>query len=48
MKYVVKLGGASLEKPELLHAIGKAVAELVADGHRVAVVHGGGVSDTER
>ncbi len=46
MKYVVKLGGASLEQPELLHAIGKAITELVADGHRVAVVHGGGVQLT--
>jgi acetylglutamate kinase len=46
LKYVVKLGGASLEQPELLHAIGKAIADLVADGHRVAVVHGGGVQLT--
>lgn len=46
MKYVVKLGGASLEKPGLLHAIGKAIAELVADGHKVAIVHGGGVQLT--
>ncbi|WP_419806908.1 acetylglutamate kinase [Terriglobus sp.] len=46
MKYVVKLGGASLEQPELLHAIGKAISDLVADGHRVAVVHGGGVQLT--
>ena len=46
MKYVVKLGGAALEKPELLHAIGKAIAELVGDGHQVAIVHGGGVQLT--
>lgn len=46
MKYVVKLGGAALEKPELLHAIGKAIAELVQDGHQVAIVHGGGVQLT--
>ncbi len=46
MKYVVKLGGASLERPELLHAIGKAIAELVSDGHKVAIVHGGGVQLT--
>lgn len=46
MKYVIKLGGASLEKPELLQAIGKAIADLVADGHQVAVVHGGGVQLT--
>ncbi|SEC62608.1 acetylglutamate kinase [Terriglobus roseus] len=47
MKYVVKLGGAALEKPELLHAIGKAIADLVADGHQVAIVHGGGVQLTK-
>jgi acetylglutamate kinase len=47
VKYVVKLGGAALEKPELLHAIGKAIAELVADGHQVAIVHGGGVQLTK-
>lgn len=46
MKFVVKLGGAGLEKPELLHAAGKAIAEMVADGHQVAVVHGGGVQLT--
>ena len=46
MKYVVKLGGAALEKPELLHSIGKAITDLVADGNRVAVVHGGGVQLT--
>ncbi len=40
------MAGASLEKPELLHAIGKAIAELVSDGHKVAIVHGGGVQLT--
>jgi acetylglutamate kinase len=46
VKFVVKLGGAGLEKPELLHAAGKAISEMVADGHQVAVVHGGGVQLT--
>jgi len=46
MKYVVKLGGAALEKPELLTEIGKAITDLVADGHQVAIVHGGGVQLT--
>jgi acetylglutamate kinase len=46
MKYVIKLGGAALEKPELLHAIGKAIATLASDGNQVAVVHGGGVQLT--
>jgi acetylglutamate kinase len=46
VKFVVKLGGAGLENPELLHACGKAIAELVEDGNQVAVVHGGGVQLT--
>ncbi len=46
MRFVVKLGGAGLENPKLLHACGKAIAELVADGNQVAVVHGGGVQLT--
>jgi acetylglutamate kinase len=47
VKYVVKLGGAALEKPELLHLIGRSIVELVADGNQVAVVHGGGVQLTK-
>jgi acetylglutamate kinase len=46
MKFVIKLGGATLENPEILHQVAKAVAELVKDGNRVAVVHGGGVQLT--
>ena len=46
MKYVIKLGGAALEKPELLHAVGKAISHLAQDGHQVALVHGGGVQLT--
>lgn len=46
MKFVIKLGGATLENPEVLHQVAKAVAELVKDGNRVAVVHGGGVQLT--
>ena len=46
MKFVVKLGGATLEDKSLLHACGKAIAELVGDGNQVAVVHGGGVQLT--
>jgi acetylglutamate kinase len=47
MKYVVKLGGAGLETPELLAGSMKAIAELVRDGNQVAVVHGGGVQLTK-
>lgn len=47
MKFVVKLGGATIEDKRLLHVCGKAIAELVADGHQVAVVHGGGTQLTK-
>ena len=46
MKYVVKLGGAGLETPALFDGCIRAIAELVRDGHQVAVVHGGGVQLT--
>ncbi len=46
MKFVVKLGGAALENPELLQRCARAIAELARDGHKVAVVHGGGVQLT--
>ena len=46
MKYVVKLGGAGLEIPELLEGCVRAIADLVRDGNQVAVVHGGGVQLT--
>lgn len=47
MKYVVKLGGAGLENPTLLQACVRAIADLVRDGNRVAVVHGGGIQLTK-
>jgi acetylglutamate kinase len=46
MRYVVKLGGAGLENPELLAACTRAIAELARAGNQVAVVHGGGVQLT--
>ncbi len=46
MKYVVKLGGAALEDPAILHLCGKAIADLVRDGNQVAIVHGGGLQLT--
>jgi acetylglutamate kinase len=46
MKYVVKLGGAGLENAELLQGCVRAIADLVRDGHSVAVVHGGGIQLT--
>jgi acetylglutamate kinase len=47
MKFVVKLGGAALEKPELLQTCARSITELVKDGHKVAIVHGGGVQLTK-
>src|ERR1700678_209423 len=46
MRFVVKLGGAALEDPALLHGCARAIAELARDGNQVAVVHGGGVALT--
>lgn len=46
MKYVVKLGGAALENPELLSQCMEAVAELARSGNQVALVHGGGIQLT--
>ncbi len=46
MKYVIKLGGATLEDPALLRTCAKAIAVLVRAGNQVAVVHGGGVQLT--
>ncbi len=46
MKYVVKLGGAGLESPQLLQGSVGAIAELARDGNQVAVVHGGGAQLT--
>lgn len=42
MKIVVKVGGAALEDKSTLHKCAQAIVELAGNGHRVAVVHGGG------
>ena len=42
MTIVVKLGGAALEDAVVSRKCAHAIAELAQDGHRVAVVHGGG------
>jgi acetylglutamate kinase len=39
---VVKIGGAAIDDASILRKCGESIAELVRDGHRVAVVHGGG------
>jgi acetylglutamate kinase len=47
MKFVVKVGGAALEDPVLLQSVARAVTTLASDGHKVALVHGGGVQLTK-
>ena len=47
MKVVVKIGGAALEDDLLRKKCAQAVAQLVEDGHKVAVVHGGGATLTK-
>jgi acetylglutamate kinase len=42
LKVVIKIGGAALESKAMLQKCAHAVAELASDGHRIAVVHGGG------
>ncbi len=46
MRYIVKLGGATLEDAGLLRSCARAIAELRRAGSDVAVVHGGGVQLT--
>jgi acetylglutamate kinase len=45
-KVVVKIGGAAVDRPEILAQCAQAVAALVAEGNQVAVVHGGGAALT--
>ena len=42
MKFVVKLGGASLENPALVHGCARAIAVLAQDGNQVAAAFCGG------
>ncbi len=42
MKVIVKIGGVALEDKSTLHKCAHAVVDLARDGHKVAVVHGGG------
>ena len=46
MTIVIKIGGAALEDAATLRKCARAIAELAQDGHRVAVVHGGGMALT--
>jgi acetylglutamate kinase len=42
MKLLVKLGGTLLETAERRAALARQVKQLLRDGHRIVVVHGGG------
>jgi acetylglutamate kinase len=42
MKIVVKIGGRAIEEEAILRKCAHSITELSQDGHRVAVVHGGG------
>lgn len=46
MKVVIKIGGAALEDKATLRKCAHAVVQLAQDGHKVAVVHGGGTALT--
>jgi acetylglutamate kinase len=47
MKFVVKVGGVALEDPALLQQVARSITTLAEDGHKVALVHGGGVQLTK-
>jgi acetylglutamate kinase len=42
MKVVVKIGGAALEDKGTLRKCARAIVDLARDGHKIAIVHGGG------
>jgi acetylglutamate kinase len=46
MRYVVKLGGATLESDALTRACAASIVDLARSGNEVAVVHGGGAALT--
>jgi len=46
VKIVVKIGGAALDDKATLRKCAQGIVELAQDGHRVAVVHGGGSAIT--
>ncbi|MGB8113918.1 MAG: acetylglutamate kinase [Candidatus Sulfotelmatobacter sp.] len=47
MIVVIKIGGKAIEDAATLRKCAKSVVELAQDGHRVAVVHGGGSTLTQ-
>jgi acetylglutamate kinase len=44
MTIVVKIGGAALDDAAVVERLAQSIGALIEDGHRVAIVHGGGVA----
>ena len=44
MKLVVKIGGAALDNKELVTKFAKTIPDLCSEGHKLAIVHGGGAA----
>lgn len=42
MKLLIKLGGALLDAPDSRHGLAREISAIIAAGHQVVVVHGGG------
>ncbi|MDQ6676211.1 MAG: acetylglutamate kinase [Acidobacteriota bacterium] len=42
MRILIKIGGTLLDSPEHRHSLASQIAELSGNGHKLAVVHGGG------
>jgi len=47
VRLVVKIGGTLLDAPERRDDLARQIAALLTDGHKIAVVHGGGKQITE-
>jgi acetylglutamate kinase len=46
MKLVIKIGGAALDDKELVSRFARTVPDLVREGHKLVIVHGGGAALT--
>jgi len=46
MKLVIKIGGAALDNKELVRAFANTIPSLCREGHKLVIVHGGGVALT--
>ena len=46
MKLVIKIGGAALDDQQLVRRFAATIPSLVSEGHKLAIVHGGGAALT--